>query len=279
MHGTPSISLVTCSFQQARFLDATVRSVLAQCYPGLEYIVIDGGSTDGSKAIIERHAASLAYWVSEPDGGQTDALIKGFDRATGEICGWLCSDDILLPGALSRVGDFFRTHADINAVYGDSLWIDIDGQPIRPKREMGFNRFVFLHYGNYVPQPSMFWRRSLYETVGGLHPGFDVAMDNDLWEKFSARDRIFHIPFYLSCMRQYPQQKTTASWLRPRGRSEGTMVRTRASAIARVPGLHPPLRWLAHMIRVAQKSACGGYTAVIPEEFRPWLEAHATHAY
>lgn len=109
----PAISLVTCSFQQGKYLEQTLRSVLDQGYPGLEYIVIDGGSTDRSIDIIREYEPALSYWVSEPDRGQTDALVKGFRRATGEILGWLCSDDLLLPGALHAVGEFFARHPDV----------------------------------------------------------------------------------------------------------------------------------------------------------------------
>lgn len=272
----PTISLVTCSYQQARFLDATMRSVLAQNYAGLEYIVIDGGSTDGSKDIIERHGGSLAYWVSEPDGGQSHALIKGFGHATGDIYGWLCSDDLLLPGTLQRIGEFFRDHPDVDAVYGDSVWIDADGKPIRPKREMGFNRFVFLHDYNYVPQPSMFWRRRLYESVGGLRPSFVLAMDGDLWERFSAKVRIRHIQAYLSCMRYYASQKMNTASLLPLSREEGLQLMLRASPLAKQAALRPVLQMTARMIRVVQKAAAGGYTASVPNELIPWLEQHAT---
>lgn len=274
----PSISMVTCSYQQARFLDATMRSVLAQNYAGLEYIVIDGGSTDGSKDIIERHAGSLAYWVSEPDGGQADALIKGFGHASGDIYGWLCSDDLLLPGTLQRIGEFFRDHPDVDAVYGDSVWIDAEGKPIRPKREMGFNRFVFLHDYNYVPQPSMFWRRRLYESVGGLRPSFVLAMDGDLWERFSAKVRIRHIQAYLSCMRYYASQKMNTASLLPLSREEGLQLMLRASPLAKQAALRPVLQMTARMIRVVQKAAAGGYTASVPNELLPWLEQHATPA-
>ena len=147
----PSIPIVTCSYQQARFLDAAIRSVIGQRYPAIEYIIIDGGSSNGSADIIARHADSLTYWVSERDNGHTDALKRGFKRASGDICGWLCSDDLLLPGALIAVGAFFRDNPNVDAVFGDALWIDENGKPIRPKREMGFNRFVFLHDHNYIP--------------------------------------------------------------------------------------------------------------------------------
>jgi glycosyltransferase involved in cell wall biosynthesis len=240
-------------------------------------MIIDGASTDGSREIIERYANLLAYWISEPDGGQTHALVKGFSRATGDICGWLCSDDLLLPGALQCVGEFFRDHPEVDAVFGDSIWIDADGKPIRPKREMGFNRFVFLYDYNYVPQPSMFWRRSLYESVGGLRPDFVLAMDRDLWERFSVRVRIEHIPVYLSCMRYYAEQKMNNRNLRSRDRQEGLQILMRASPLARQPTLRRGLQLIARMIRIVQKSAAGGYTASIPQELLPWLERHATH--
>lgn len=272
----PRISLVTCSYQQGRYLDATMRSVLGQNYPNLEYIVVDGGSTDGSVDIIRRYENQLASWVSEPDQGQTDALIKGFAKASGEICGWLCSDDLLLPGTLDNVARFFNDHPEVNAVYGDCLWIDADGEPIRPKREMHFSRFVFLHDYDYIPQPSMFWRRSLYDAVGGLNPYFHMAMDSDLWERFSARGTIAHLPKYLSCMRMYPEQKTSLPSLKPRGRHEGDLVIRRGSRLANIAPLRPLLRMAARTLRIIHKARSGGYTSSVPNEFLPWLASHST---
>lgn len=267
----PKFSIVTCSFRQGRYLDATMRSVLDQNYPALEYVIIDGGSDDQSVDIIRAHEARLGYWVSEPDRGQTDALIKGFRRATGEIQGWLCSDDLLLPGALERVAAFFTSHPEVDAVYGDSLWIDIDGNYLRAKKETGFNRFVYLFYHNYISQPSMFWRRTLYERVGGLDPRFNLAMDSDLWERFSRLTRIRHIPAYLSCMRYYPEQKTRA--LRPKGRIEDAEIRSR-SRLARISALQPLLGGIARVHRVLVKCGAGGYGARPPAELISALERY-----
>lgn len=271
----PTISLVTCSYQQGKYLDATLRSVLDQGYPALEYHVIDGGSRDGSIDILHRHEAALAGWVSEPDKGQTDALIKGFARSSGEIQGWLCSDDLLLPGALHKVGEFFAAHPEVDAVYGDSLWIDASGHYISPKREMAFSRFVFLFDHNFIPQPSMFWRRSLYERVGGLDASFNLAMDSDLWERFSRVTRLVHLPEWLSCMRYYPEQKTRS--LRPQGRVEDASIRRR-SPLARLPLLAPllapPLHALARAQRIARKLLAGGYGAKPPADILAALEPY-----
>jgi len=269
----PSISIVTCSYQQAKFVAQAMRSVLDQNYPALEYVVIDGGSSDGSAQIIGRYQRALAYWTSEPDGGQTQALIKGFGRCSGEILGWLCSDDLLLPGALRTVGAFFAAHPEVAAVYGDALWIDADGRFLRPKRESGFNRFVLLHDHNYIPQPSMFWRRSLYEAVGGLDARFELAMDADLWERFSARTRIVHIPVYLSCMRYYAAQKTRAR--RADALRECTAIRARDRRGAAPGSRGLALRLAARCLRIAEKLRAGGYAPRVPAEHLDWLRRAA----
>jgi glycosyltransferase involved in cell wall biosynthesis len=261
----PGISIVTCSYQQSRYLGQAMRSVLEQHYPALEYLVIDGASRDGSAEIIRRHASSLAYWVSEPDGGQTQALIKGFVRARGEVLGWLCSDDLMLPGALRTVGEYFAAHPEVDALYGDALWIDAEGRYLRPKREMDFSRFVLLYDHNYIPQPSMFWRRSLYEAVGGLDPRFELAMDADLWERFSARTRIVHLPVYLSCMRWYASQKTRAR--RADALRENAKLRERQ----RYPLRASALQLCARALRIGAKLRAGGYAASVPPAHLGWL--------
>ena len=120
----PKVSVITPCFNHAQFVDATMRSIHGQRYPNLEHIVIDGGSTDGSVAIIDSYRDRLAYWVSEPDDGQTDALIKGFDRATGDIYCWLNSDDLFEPNTLQEVAEYFAANPEVQFVYGDSRWIN-----------------------------------------------------------------------------------------------------------------------------------------------------------
>jgi glycosyltransferase involved in cell wall biosynthesis len=234
---------------------------------------VDGGSTDGSVEILKQYQNRLASWVSEPDGGQTDALIKGFANSTGEVMGWLCSDDLLLPGALHAVGRYFAEHPHILAAYGDALWIDDRGALLRPKKEIPFNRFIFLYDHNYVPQPSMFWRRSLYDAVGGLNRRFNLAMDGDLWARFSQCDRIAHIDRYLSCMRWYPAQKTRA--LRPKAHAENAELRMKYSGHKRRL-LDPLLRPFARALRALIKLCCGGYRARVPLEYELWLQHAAS---
>jgi glycosyltransferase involved in cell wall biosynthesis len=253
----PTISIVTCSFQQARYLDATIRSVTSQNYKSLQYIVMDGGSTDGSKEIIKKHESDLAYWVSEPDEGQSDALIKGFNQSTGEIMGWLCSDDLLLPDTLNTVGRFFAENPEVLVVYGNSLWIDASGQYLRPKIEPGFNRLAFLYDHNYIPQPSMFWRRSIYDAVGGLDKNLHLAMDSDLWDKFSQLTHIAHIPDFLSCMRYYPEQKTRS--LTPQRLAEDEKIRFRSGPVSGAK--LKALRVAGRLARISAKLAVGGYTS------------------
>ncbi len=272
----PTISIVTCSYQQGPFLDATIRSVLDQQYPALEYIVIDGGSKDASVDVIARHADKLAYWVSERDRGQTDALIKGFNKSTGEIQGWLCSDDLLLPDALNQVGQFFKDHPEVDFVFGDALWVDAKGQYLRAKKEMRWSRFVYLFDHNYLAQPSCFWRRRLYEKVGGLSEQWNLAMDSDLWLRFAQHTKPVHLPQYLSCMRYYPEQKTRA--MKPAGRLEDQALRLRESpSLARLP--LAPMHIAAKALRLMMKSASGGYTAKPPGQALAWLDRYRIGAY
>lgn len=265
------ISLVTCSYQQGKFLDATMRSVLDQGYPDLEYIVIDGGSKDQSVEVIRRYEHALSYWVSEKDRGQTHALRKGFERANGDILGWLCSDDLLLPGTLKRVAAYFEAHPEVDVIFGNALWIDAQGQFIRPKKEMPWNKFVFLYDHNYLAQPATFWRRSLYEKVGGLDESWNLGMDSDLWLRFAHHARPHYVDEYFACMRDYPEQKTRA--LKPAGRAEDATLSARElPALQRFP--QRPLGWLARAGRIGIKLVKGGYWASPPEEYVKALERY-----
>ena len=255
------LSIVVPSFNQGEFLEETLLSLFGQqdlADDELEVIVIDGGSGDSSVEIIERYADRLAYHVSEPDDGQTHALVKGFDRATGDIFGWLCSDDILEPTTIRQVLDFFASRPDQSFVYGDACWIDRQGNFIRWKKEIPFNWFIWLYDHNYIPQPSAFWRRDLYARVGGLRQEFDLAMDADLWARFARETRPIHVKSAWSRMRFYPEQKNRR--LRRESNIEDAQIRR---ALGR-PVDRKVFRWcmflLAKSARVAWRIWDGCYS-------------------
>ena len=181
----PLVSIITPSYNQANFLEETIRSVLDQGYPNLEYIIVDGGSTDGSLEIIQKYTDRLAWWVSEPDQGQTDAINKGFSQAKGEILAWLNSDDTYLPGAVAEAVGYLQAHPEIGTVYGDANLIDDEGNVIgRFPAKQTDNRRLMRGYV-HIPQQATFFRKELWRKVGPLDPTFFFAMDYDLWVRLS----------------------------------------------------------------------------------------------
>jgi FkbM family methyltransferase len=222
----PTVSIVTPSFQQGQFLERTLFSVVSQAYPALEYVVQDGGSTDETLAILQRYEGALRRWRSAPDGGQADAINEGFAQTTGEIMAWLNADDLLLPGSLACVADYFATHPDVDVVYGNRLMIDEQdcqiGEWVLPKHD---DRA--LTFADYVPQETMFWRRRVWESVGGsVDTSFSYALDWDLLVRFqSAGARIVRVPRYLGAFRVHGAQKTTA--LHMTGAVECDLIRQR----------------------------------------------------
>lgn len=178
------ISIITPSYNQGKFLEATIRSVLLQSYPQIEYIIIDGGSTDNSLEIIKNYQKELSYWVSEPDSGQSDAINKGLRKSNGEILGWLNSDDILAPNAVSRAVDVFIKNPVVDVVHGRKDRIDADGKLIpTPKVPIDFEDFTPKNAlcENYVNSAGAFWRRSIMEKVGYLDEDLHYVMDYEYW--------------------------------------------------------------------------------------------------
>ncbi len=182
----PKVTVVTPSYQQAAYLERTIRSVLDQDYPNLEYIVIDGGSTDGSREVIERYADRLAYWVSVPDAGQTHAINKGFNRGTGEVFAWLNSDDTYEPGAIRRAVEALRAAPDCSFVYGDCSFIDADDRVIGRFNAKQTDLNALRRGSVHIPQQAFFFRAELWERVGPLDQDIWFAMDYDLWLRLAA---------------------------------------------------------------------------------------------
>lgn len=259
------ISVVTVCFNHARFIRDCLRSVLEQGYPDLEYIVIDGGSTDGSREIIEEYADRLHYWVSEPDGGQTDAIAKGFAHATGDVMCWINSDDQLEPGSLQAVADFFRHHPKADVVTGDHIKMREDGTPIKLHRDLPFNRFLWFRTYNYAAQTSTFWKRSLYEKVGGMDRQFNVGMDTDLFARFAEEARWYKTRGIWSRFRLHKDQKTQT--LLARMAEENDLLMTRHCGI-RSAVSHQAQRCVARLIRIAWRFGSGCYWARLPTDKR-----------
>lgn len=216
----PRFTVVTPSFNQAAFLEETIHSVLDQNYPNLEYIIVDGGSTDGSVEIIRKYAARLAWWVSEPDGGQYEAINKGFSRATGDVLAWLNSDDKYLPWTFSVVADVMTRLPQVEWLTSlFHLFWDQDGRAVRCEAHPGFSRKLVLRGGTlpgcgwpawaFIQQESTFWRRSLWERAGArLDTSYTLAADYDLWMRFAQLAEVYSVQVPVAGFRQHPDQKT-----------------------------------------------------------------------
>jgi len=205
------VSIVTPSFNQAQYLPKTIESVLNQDYPNIEYILIDGGSGDGSVDIIRKYENRLSGWVSEPDQGQTDAINKGFQRSQGDIFAWLNSDDTLLPGAVSEAVAYLQRNPSVGMVYGDTNFIDQHGKIIGkfPARQTDYRRLKqgYVH----IPQQAAFFRGNIWRQVGPLDPSFFFAMDYDLWVRIAAVSEIVYLKRTWANFRLHSDAKTIAS--------------------------------------------------------------------
>lgn len=207
----PTVSIVTPSFNQGGFIEKTLKSVLEQDYPKLEYFVQDGASRDSTVDVLQRWESRLSGWTSERDAGQSQAINRGFMRTRGEIMAWLNSDDLLLPGALNTVVDYFSRHPEVDVVYGNRLLIDEDDLEIGRWIIPGHDSAV-LSWADYVPQETLFWRRQIWDKTGGrVDESFQFAMDWDLLLRFrDAGAKFGHIPRFLGAFRIHARQKTSA---------------------------------------------------------------------
>jgi glycosyltransferase involved in cell wall biosynthesis len=206
MSDLPLVTIVTPSYNQGRFLEATLRSVLDQDYPNIEYLVVDGASSDDSVEIIRRYADRLTWWVSEKDSGQSEAINKGLRRARGEIVGWLNSDDVYRPGAVAAAVAAFRAHPEAGVVYGDALAIDADGKPFNLMRARQYSLPDLMAF-NIICQPAAFMRRSVLEQVNFLNPAYHLLMDNLLWMDMAHKASIVYVPQTWAAARYHDQAK------------------------------------------------------------------------
>jgi len=211
------ISIITPNYNQGEFLERTILSVLGQGYNNLEYIIIDGGSTDNSLEIIRKYEQQLAYWVSEKDAGMYDAINKGFARSTGDIMGWLNSDDILLTGALATMHETFQMFPDVKWVTGMPVSIDERDRIISFQRLQSWSKLKIIS-GEYrwIQQESTYWRRELWQASGErLDPSYSLAGDFELWARFFRHEKLFSVHIAIAGFRKRSQNQKSLEGLNP----------------------------------------------------------------
>ena len=211
----PLVTIVTPSYNQGRFIRATIESVLTQNYSNIEYIIVDGGSTDNTLSILQEYKDRITI-ISEKDEGQSDAINKGFRRARGSIVAWLNSDDVYEPGAVQSAVDLFEVYKDIAMIYGEGYIIDENGQKLkRFENTIDYNLWMLLYVWDYIMQPTTFFRKKALEEVGYLDKSLNWVMDWDLWIKFGLRYDIKYCNQFLACSREYGETKTSqGDWKR-----------------------------------------------------------------
>jgi glycosyltransferase involved in cell wall biosynthesis len=205
----PLVSIVTPSYNQAQFLEETICSVIRQDYEAIEYIVIDGGSTDGSLEIIKRYKEQLAYWISEPDKGQVDAINKGLRMAKGDIVAWINSDDLYMAGAVREAVETLQKNPEVGMVYGDGIMVDAEGNLLDRHTYRTYSVLDLLCF-EVLLQPTVFMRREILERVGYLSEAYDLILDHDLWIKIAAYTPILHVPSFWAVERTHESAKTIA---------------------------------------------------------------------
>jgi len=267
----PRISIVTPSLNQAAYLEETVRSVLLQNYPNLEYFIMDGGSTDSSTNIIRRYATHLAHWESALDNGQADAINRGFALATGDIFAWLNSDDTYQPGILKRIAIAFQQHPEVDLIYGEGWYMDAAGQRIRPCKFVRPD-FSATYFANKDPilQQAAFWRKSLWEQVGPLDITLNWVFDWDWFLRANITGKFHYLPHFLANYRVHSAAKTRQQDVRRRIEQRNITVRYgkrwHPNAVVQqcrinvhhVPTLLKPIACL--MCRIAEVAFFGRYT-------------------
>lgn len=207
----PRISVVMPSFSQVKFIEQSILSVLNQDYTNIEFIIVDGGSLDGTTDIISKYQDYISYWVSEPDHGQSDALNKGFARATGDIYCWLNSDDLFLPGAFSRAVSALSLNPDKSVIFGDWLSVDEDGEVLDLNHAFDFNLNHFKYEGFHLNAQSMFWRSEVHKAFGGFDLSLYNTMDYQMILEFGinqGQSAFLRLPVVLGAFRRYEGQKT-----------------------------------------------------------------------
>jgi glycosyltransferase involved in cell wall biosynthesis len=204
---SPLVSIVTPSFNAARFIEQTIESVLAQGYPRIEYIVMDAGSTDGTLDILRRYESPKLTWISEPDGGAADAINRGLARSHGDVLAFINADDVYAPGAVATAVRAFEDHTEAAVIYGSGIWIDEEGKTIGPYPVRDFES-ERLARECFLCQPASFIRREAFENVGGLDPKLQLTFDYELWMRLARTYKFHRIDDVLALSRMHQSNKS-----------------------------------------------------------------------
>jgi hypothetical protein len=257
----PLVTVVTPSFNQGRFIRTTIESVLSQDYPNLEYIIMDGGSTDETSAIASEYGARLK-WISEKDRGQSHAINKGFRMAKGEIVSWLNSDDIILPGAVACAVNAFSRNPRLGAVYGEGYQIDIDGNiKCRFPATEPFNLWKLIYLSDYILQQTAYFRRSVFEEIGYIDENLHWGMDWDVLIRIGKRFPMEHLPEYLGCLREYPAAKSFSGG--------GKRFRELVRIMRRHGALRYPPGYVTYGLDTYSALACNWIERLTPKALEP----------
>jgi glycosyltransferase involved in cell wall biosynthesis len=273
----PKISVITPAFNHARFLEQTMRSVLDQQYPALEYWVMDGGSQDGTTDLLRRYDARLAGWVSEKDRGQCHAFNKGLARSAGDIIGWLNSDDVYLHRNLFAAADYFARHPDVDIVFADYLYMDAGGRILKRRREIPFNASIYLWTEDcYHANCAGFFRRRVFDRTGPLPENYHYSMDYDFYLRAAhAGFRFGHVHQYWAAYRLHESSKSVS--FHDRQQKESAEIRARLAPHGVPAWMTPALRGGFRAWRILRKALIGSYLPVrLPERVEDMMAIATT---